>query len=254
MLDELLSHAFDAAMLPSVFSTAHPLSRLPHFHPHALHRINSPSHATHVPRDLCCSLPVENTAHRRLYPPSNLAHYRSTPKNKAIVDDAEKLLNEFKPMTINAHVEAKETETKIDEKLKELQATLASTGETCPFEDEVHSRIVEAVETMIKISHLIADALHRARLTSSVTFAALMGREHGLLTSPPTSPTPRTPHFLRPPSRATHVVRDFCCSLFIAEAGGTARRAGCSLDSHLSLFTIPYNLFALFLCLVLHDL
>jgi F-type H+-transporting ATPase subunit d len=135
----------------------------------------------------------------------DLTHYRSTLKNKGIVDDAEKLLNEFKPVTydVNAHVKAietfeakavgvfvpctlppshnilqvsraKETETKIDEELKELQATLANIEEARPFEDltvsppssrerrhlintsqatevgEAHPRIVEAVETMIK--------------------------------------------------------------------------------------------------------
>jgi len=100
-----------------------------------------------------------------------LAHYRSILKNKAIVDDAEKLLKEFKPVTydVNVHVKAietfeakavsraKETETKIDEELKELQATLANIEEARPFEDltanevgEAHPRIVEAVETMIK--------------------------------------------------------------------------------------------------------
>lgn len=45
----------------------------------------------------------------------DLAHYRSVLKNKAIVDDAEKLLNEFKPVTydVNAHLKAIETfETK----------------------------------------------------------------------------------------------------------------------------------------------
>lgn len=41
----------------------------------------------------------------------DLTHYRSILKNKAIVDDAEKLLNEFKPVTydVNAHVKAIET-------------------------------------------------------------------------------------------------------------------------------------------------
>jgi F-type H+-transporting ATPase subunit d len=96
----------------------------------------------------------------------DLAHYRSVLKNKAIVDDAEKLLNEFKPVTYdaNAHIKAietfeakavgisapcivslshnalqvsraKETETKIDEELKQLQATLANIEEARPFED-----------------------------------------------------------------------------------------------------------------------
>lgn len=41
----------------------------------------------------------------------DLAHYRSVLKNKAIVDDAEKLLNEFKPVTydVNTHIKAIET-------------------------------------------------------------------------------------------------------------------------------------------------
>ena len=82
------------------------------------------------------------------------------------MDDAEKLLNEFKPVTydVSAHVKAietfetkavgvsvlytlsslheslqvsraKETETKIDEELRELQATLANIEEARPFED-----------------------------------------------------------------------------------------------------------------------
>lgn len=41
----------------------------------------------------------------------DLVHYRSALKNKAIVDDAEKLLNEFKPVTydVNTHIKAIET-------------------------------------------------------------------------------------------------------------------------------------------------
>ena len=41
----------------------------------------------------------------------DLPHYRSVLKNKAIVDDAEKLLNEFKPVTydVSTHVKAIET-------------------------------------------------------------------------------------------------------------------------------------------------
>ena len=41
----------------------------------------------------------------------DLTHYRSILKNKAIVDDAEKLLSEFKPVTyeVNTHVKAIET-------------------------------------------------------------------------------------------------------------------------------------------------
>jgi F-type H+-transporting ATPase subunit d len=41
----------------------------------------------------------------------DFAHYRSVLKNKAVVDDAEKLLKDFKPVTydVNAHVNAIET-------------------------------------------------------------------------------------------------------------------------------------------------
>jgi len=98
-------------------------------------------------------------------------HYRSVLKNKAIVDEAEKLLKEFKPVTydVSEHLKAidafeakavakaKETEEKIDVELKELQATLANIEEARPFQDlsvkdigEAHPRILETVETMMK--------------------------------------------------------------------------------------------------------
>ncbi|KAH7888066.1 ATP7, subunit D of the stator stalk of mitochondrial F1F0 ATP synthase [Phlebopus sp. FC_14] len=101
----------------------------------------------------------------------DFAHYRSILKNTAIVDEAEKLLKDFKPVTYdaNAHIKAietfeakavakaKETAEKIDVELKELQATLANIEEARPFEDltvedvgNAHPRIVEAVETMVK--------------------------------------------------------------------------------------------------------
>ncbi|OBZ71814.1 ATP synthase subunit d, mitochondrial [Grifola frondosa] len=94
------------------------------------------------------------------------AHPRS-----AVIDDAEKLLREFKPVTydVSSHIKAietfevkavakaKETTDKIDVELKELQATLANIEDARPFEDltveevgEAHPRIVEAVENMIK--------------------------------------------------------------------------------------------------------
>ena len=98
----------------------------------------------------------------------DFAHYRSVLKNKAIVDDAEKLFNEFKPVTydVGAHIKAieafetkavcstvlyapatntcvhqmqvakaQETEQHIEEELKNLQATLANIEEARPFED-----------------------------------------------------------------------------------------------------------------------
>jgi len=101
----------------------------------------------------------------------DLAHYRSILKNKAVVDDVEKLLKEFKVVTydVNSHIKAIETfETKavekaqataaqIDVELKELQSTLANIEEARPFEDltvedvgAAHPRITEAVETMVQ--------------------------------------------------------------------------------------------------------
>jgi len=101
----------------------------------------------------------------------DVAHYRSVLKNKAIVDEAEKLLKSFTPVTydVNAHVKAietfetkavakaKETAEKIDIELKELQTTLANIEGARPFEDltvdevgAAHPRITEAVENMIK--------------------------------------------------------------------------------------------------------
>ena len=41
----------------------------------------------------------------------DLAHYRSVLKNKAIVDEAEKLLNEFKPVTYDVSSQIKAIET-----------------------------------------------------------------------------------------------------------------------------------------------
>jgi len=101
----------------------------------------------------------------------DIEHYRSILKNKAIVDDAAKLLKEFKPVTYDvgthvkaietfeatAVVKAKEMVEKVDLELKDLQATLANIEDARPFEDltvedvgAAHPRIVEAVETMLK--------------------------------------------------------------------------------------------------------
>jgi F-type H+-transporting ATPase subunit d len=99
----------------------------------------------------------------------DFAHYRSVLKNKAVVDEAEMVLKEFKPVTydVGAHLKtietfeakavssalcysyscapvthnhcfqvekAKETEEKIDVELKELQATLANIEQARPFD------------------------------------------------------------------------------------------------------------------------
>lgn len=101
----------------------------------------------------------------------DLSHYRSVLKNKAIVDEAEKILQDFKPVTydVSSHIKAietfetkavstlsprvslffscprffchvqvakaQETSEKIDVELKDLQATLANIEEARPFED-----------------------------------------------------------------------------------------------------------------------
>ncbi|KAF8914126.1 ATP synthase d subunit [Gymnopilus junonius] len=101
----------------------------------------------------------------------NFDYYRSVLKNQAIVDEAEKTLKDFKPVTydVNAHVKAietfeakavakaQETEQKVDAEIKQLQETLQNIEEARPFDqltvDEVgnaHPRIVETVETMLK--------------------------------------------------------------------------------------------------------
>ncbi|PBL02163.1 ATP synthase d subunit [Armillaria gallica] len=101
----------------------------------------------------------------------DLAYYRSVLKNQAVVDEAEKVLKAFKPVTydVGAYVnaiesfeakavaKAQETEAKIDVELKELQATLANIEEARPFDQltvsdvgEAHPRLLEVVETMVK--------------------------------------------------------------------------------------------------------
>ncbi|KAH9059294.1 ATP synthase d subunit [Lactarius vividus] len=101
----------------------------------------------------------------------DLAHYRSVLKNKAVVDEVEKVLRDFKPVTydVSAHIKAietfetkavakaKETEAKVDVELKDLQATLSNIQDARPFEDltvdevgQAHPRILETVENMVK--------------------------------------------------------------------------------------------------------
>ncbi|KAF8679618.1 Tetraspanin tsp2 [Rhizoctonia solani] len=101
----------------------------------------------------------------------NIAHYRSVLKNQAVVDEAERILREFKPVSydVNEHVKAieafeakavakaEETSVKIDEELGNLQKTLANIEEARPFEDltvedvaQARPEIVKTVETMMK--------------------------------------------------------------------------------------------------------
>ncbi|KIL68175.1 hypothetical protein M378DRAFT_100843 [Amanita muscaria Koide BX008] len=101
----------------------------------------------------------------------DFSHYRSVLKNKAVVDEAEKLVKDFKPESydVNSHIKAietfeakavvsaKETELKIDAELQTLQKTLADIEEARPFEQltaedvgKAHPRLVETVDTMLK--------------------------------------------------------------------------------------------------------
>jgi len=101
----------------------------------------------------------------------DIAQYRSVIKNQAIVDEAEKILKDFKPVTydVKAHIQAIETfeakailqaqamEEKIDVEIKELQATLANIEEARPFDEltvndvgDAHPRLVQVMETMLK--------------------------------------------------------------------------------------------------------
>ena len=94
----------------------------------------------------------------------DLEHYRSILKNKAIVNEAAKILRDFKPVTydVNAHIKAietfetsavakaKETVAKVDVELKDLQATLANIENARPFEDlTVSSFIFFSVDSEI---------------------------------------------------------------------------------------------------------
>jgi len=101
----------------------------------------------------------------------DIAHYRSILRNQAVVEEAERSLKAFKPVTydVQAHVKAieafetkavaraQETATKIEEELKELQATLKNIEGARSFEEltleeigEAHPHLVQAVDTMVK--------------------------------------------------------------------------------------------------------
>ncbi|EJD53912.1 mitochondrial ATP synthase [Auricularia subglabra TFB-10046 SS5] len=100
----------------------------------------------------------------------DLEYYRSVLKNQAVVDQAEKILRDFKPVTydVGAHVKAieafeakavekaEQTVSKIDEELKNLQATLANIEEARPFEDltvedvgNAHPQIFKSIDTSL---------------------------------------------------------------------------------------------------------
>ncbi|KAF8520070.1 ATP synthase d subunit [Gautieria morchelliformis] len=101
----------------------------------------------------------------------DIAHYRGVLKNQAVVDEAERVLKGFKPVTydVQAHVKAieafetkavakaEQTSQRIDEELKELQATLDNIEQARSFDDlsveqvgEAHPHLMQTVETMMK--------------------------------------------------------------------------------------------------------
>ncbi|KIY72880.1 ATP synthase d subunit [Cylindrobasidium torrendii FP15055 ss-10] len=96
----------------------------------------------------------------------DFAHYRSLLKNTAVIDEAEKILKEFKPVTYDVAGQVKaieafeakaDTEAKIEVELKELAATLANIEGARPFDQltamdvgEAHPRLIEVVENMVK--------------------------------------------------------------------------------------------------------
>ncbi|CAG8467944.1 11650_t:CDS:2 [Cetraspora pellucida] len=98
-------------------------------------------------------------------------NYRNILKNKAIVNEAEKVLNQFKPTKVDLAGQlkvvekfekkaidyAKNTVNKIDAELGELQATLTNMEQTRPFKDISVDELVKAkpelndiVEKMVK--------------------------------------------------------------------------------------------------------
>ncbi|CAG8457752.1 5449_t:CDS:2 [Cetraspora pellucida] len=98
-------------------------------------------------------------------------HYRNILKNKSIVNEAEKVLNQFKPTKVDLDAQlkvvekfekkaidyAKNTVNKIDAELGELQATLTNMEQTRPFKDISVDELVKAkpelndiVEKMVK--------------------------------------------------------------------------------------------------------
>ncbi|CAO3595930.1 unnamed protein product [Absidia cylindrospora] len=88
----------------------------------------------------------------------DFAHYRSTLKNQKIVDQAEKSLKDFKPVTYNLNAQlkaidqfeakavqkAQSTVQKIDAELKDLQATLQNIQNSRPIEQLTVDDIIVA--------------------------------------------------------------------------------------------------------------
>lgn len=98
-------------------------------------------------------------------------HYRSVLKNKAVVDQAEKTLKDFKPVTydVSAQIKAIEafegkavekaqaTASKVDAELQDLQKTLTNIEQSRPLEDLTINDILTArpeikdhVDNMVK--------------------------------------------------------------------------------------------------------
>ena len=88
----------------------------------------------------------------------DFSQYRSVLSNQAIVDQAEKLMKEFKPVTMDstkqkklleqveqrAVEKAKEAEMRMNEELKVLRETLANIEQARPVEDLTVDDVIEA--------------------------------------------------------------------------------------------------------------
>ncbi|KAI9300494.1 hypothetical protein BJ944DRAFT_272950 [Cunninghamella echinulata] len=88
----------------------------------------------------------------------DFAHYRSTLKNQSIVDQAEKAVKDFKPVTYNLDAQlkaidqfeakavqkAQSTVQKIDAELKDLEATLSNIQNSRPIDQLTVDDIINA--------------------------------------------------------------------------------------------------------------
>ncbi|CAO3649651.1 unnamed protein product [Cunninghamella echinulata] len=75
----------------------------------------------------------------------DFAHYRSALKNQFIVDQAEKAVKDFKPVTYNLDVQkAQSTVQKIDAELKDLEATLSNIQNSRPIDQLTVDDIINA--------------------------------------------------------------------------------------------------------------
>ncbi|KAG1376160.1 hypothetical protein G6F60_008385 [Rhizopus arrhizus] len=85
----------------------------------------------------------------------DFAHYRKVLKNQNIIDQAEKAVGSFKPVTYNLDAQlnvakAEKTVKQIEQELKELQATLSNIQQSRPVEQLKVDDVVAANPKLIK--------------------------------------------------------------------------------------------------------